>query len=312
MKPLVSIVCESYNHESYLRQCLEGFVMQKTDFSFEILIHDDASIDKSVDIIREYEYKYPNLLKPIYQIENQYSKGVKIWSEIQFPRALGKYIAICEGDDYWIDPQKLQKQVDYLESHPECTLCFHNTYITDERKEAEFSLFASIENRDYAPHELLNSLLTQTSSCVFRTTLAESFRISFGKCRMAFCDTPLVLLCAKYGSVHGMKDVMSVYRRHPGGWTATYNADKLYRIGRTWENVRFALSGTLYSELTDKITTSYLQALSHAYREEKNIRIVWLSFYRGVIRQPLRGIKALIANAKNRKKRLGDCYGKKG
>ena len=107
--PLVSIVCESYNHEPYLRKCLDGFVMQKTNFSFEILIHDDASTDKSADIIREYISKYPQLdWKPIFQIENQYSKGISIWTEIQFPRAQGKYIALCEGDDYWTDPYKLQ------------------------------------------------------------------------------------------------------------------------------------------------------------------------------------------------------------
>ena len=121
---LVSISCATYNHESYIRQCLDGFVMQKTNFEFEILIHDDASTDGTTTIIREYVDKYPNLIKPIFQIENQYSKGVPISQTYNWPRARGKYIALCEGDDYWTDPYKLQKQVDFLEANPEYGLIY--------------------------------------------------------------------------------------------------------------------------------------------------------------------------------------------
>jgi len=104
---VVSISCITYNHAPYIRQCLDGFVMQKTTFPFEILIHDDASTYGTPDIIREYEAKYPGLIKPIYQTENQHSKGVKISQTFNWPRARGKDIALCEGDDYWTDPYKL-------------------------------------------------------------------------------------------------------------------------------------------------------------------------------------------------------------
>ena len=124
---MVSIVCNAYNHERYIRDALDGFLMQKTNFAYEILIHDDASTDKTADIIREYEAKYPDIIKPIYQTENQYSKNVRIDLIYQYPRVQGKYIAHCEGDDYWTDPQKLQKQVDALEQHPEIDMCAHST-----------------------------------------------------------------------------------------------------------------------------------------------------------------------------------------
>src|SRR5690606_34510298 len=101
---LVSISCLTFNHEKYIRRCLEGFIRQKTEFPFEVLIHDDASTDKTSDIIKEYEVDFPHLLKPIYQTENQYSKGISISSTYNFPRARGRYIAMCEGDDYWTDP----------------------------------------------------------------------------------------------------------------------------------------------------------------------------------------------------------------
>jgi len=134
MNPIVSICCITYNHEKYIRDAIEGFLMQKTNFTFEILIHDDASTDKTAEIVREYEQKYPQLIKPIYQTENQYSKGINPGVEFLFPRARGKYIALCEGDDYWIDPLKLQKQVDFLEANPEFGLVYTNFITVDENK----------------------------------------------------------------------------------------------------------------------------------------------------------------------------------
>ncbi len=128
----VSIICCTYNHEKYIRKALEGFISQKTSFKYEVLIHDDASTDNTAEIIREYEKKYPEIIRPIYQTENQYSKEVSITEEILCPKAKGKYIALCEGDDYWTDPYKLQKQFDALEKHPEIDICAHSTDMYNE------------------------------------------------------------------------------------------------------------------------------------------------------------------------------------
>lgn len=116
---LVTIRCLTYNHEPYIRQCLEGFVMQKTNFRFEAIVHDDASTDNTAAIIREYAEKYPDIIKPIFETENQYSKRDGALRRIMNAHTRGKYVAMCEGDDYWIDPLKLQKQVDFLETHPD-------------------------------------------------------------------------------------------------------------------------------------------------------------------------------------------------
>lgn len=121
---MVTIRCITYNHEPYIRQCLEGFVMQKTNFRFEAIVHDDASTDGTADIIREFADKYPGIIKPIFETENQYSKHDGSICRIMDAHTHGKYIAICEGDDYWIDPLKLQKQVDFMESHPEFGMCY--------------------------------------------------------------------------------------------------------------------------------------------------------------------------------------------
>lgn len=125
----VSVVCITYNHEKYIEKALESFVTQKTNFPFEIIVHDDASTDGTADIIRRYEKEYPQLIKPIYETENQYHK--QNWSSIKKqygPLIKGKYIALCDGDDYWIDDHKLQKQFDYMEAHPDCSFCGTDGY----------------------------------------------------------------------------------------------------------------------------------------------------------------------------------------
>lgn len=133
-KPLVSILCQTYNHAHYIRECMEGFLMQKTTFPFVVLIHDDASTDGTADIIKEYEAKYPDIIKPIYQSVNQWSLGKKVFSGIQIPRVKSKYVAWCDGDDYWVDSYKLQKQVDFLETHPDYILVYtdYKRYIQEK------------------------------------------------------------------------------------------------------------------------------------------------------------------------------------
>lgn len=172
---LVSVFCETYNHELYIRDCLDGMLMQKTDFSFEILIHDDASTDHTQMIIKEYAEKHPDVIKPILQHENQYSKGVNIWQTFQMPRARGKYIALCEGDDYWTDPLKLQKQVDFLEKHEEYSMCCHRYKIYIQKEDTwdnDYVKNLFDEQPDgfsFSNKENLNTWITKTLTLVYRS-----------------------------------------------------------------------------------------------------------------------------------------------
>ena len=150
---LVSIQCLVYNHEPYLRQCLDGFVMQKTNFKFEAIVHDDVSTDNSAAIIREYAEKYPDIIKPIFETENQYSKHDGSLDKIMADACNGKYIALCEGDDYWIDPLKLQKQVDFMESNIAFSMCFHMVDIRSEGNMEKVQYFEQLEDREYSPNE---------------------------------------------------------------------------------------------------------------------------------------------------------------
>lgn len=230
--PLVSICCITYNQEKYIRQCLDGFIMQKTDFEFEVIIHDDASTDSTAEIIREYEEKYPNIIKPIYQIENQYTKGKGILIPFVYPRAKAKYIALCEGDDYWTDPYKLQKQVDFLENNEEYSLCFHNAIEHWEDGSREDSIFSDVEDREYSAVEIYKKWTIPTASVVFRKTVIDSLRYKevSSNPKFIYGDIILFLTCAELGKLRGFTDVMSIYRRHSGGISFCRDFDSVYKF----------------------------------------------------------------------------------
>lgn len=213
---LVSVYCATYNHVTFIRQCLEGFVMQKTSFPFEVLIHDDASTDGTQDIVREYAARYPDIIKPIYQKENQFSRGVKIYLTYVFPRVKGKYIAMCEGDDYWTDPYKLQKQVDFLESHPDYVMCssrfdkyWQESGLLEEDPDKKF------KGADYDLQNLIGGKwLTQTLTVMYRRSALDLKR--YEQYGMSL-DMILFYELLKHGKGYCFPEVMGVYRYHEGG-----------------------------------------------------------------------------------------------
>lgn len=219
-KPLVSICSITYNHAPYIRQCLDGFLMQKTNFKYEIIIHDDASTDGTAEIIKEYVEKYPDLITPIFQTENQYSKGVRgMFPKFCFPRAKGKYIALCEGDDYWTDPLKLQKQVDFLEANPEYVMCGHrlSAYIQDK---GDFVPFDTGINGAYELKDLItNERFCSTLSIVFRKSVLNLKKYLLYKKSM---DISLAFHLLSQGKGFCINEEMAVYRIHNGGvWSGT-------------------------------------------------------------------------------------------
>lgn len=227
--PLVAIKCLVFNHELYLRECLDGFVMQQTDFPFVAIVHDDASTDHSADIIREYAERYPDIICPIYETENQYSKGtLGRVMDAAMDATDAKYIAMCEGDDYWTDPHKLQKQVDFLESHPDYSMCFHGAKVKDECNCNEQYDCTYIAERDYDINELFTHWIVPTASIVYRHKDVASYRIVHREW-MITGDVRLVTTCASVGKVHGLAEIMSVYRLNQNSLVHTdaYNIAKI-------------------------------------------------------------------------------------
>ena len=220
--PLVSISCLTYNHAPYLRQCLDGFVMQITSFPIEILIYDDASGDGTQNIIEEYQKKYPDIIKPIYQTENQYSKGVKVGFVYNYSRAKGEYIAFCEGDDYWTDPLKLQKQVNILESDKNIGFVYSKFQLVNLdnmliENSSTVSNQLSHSKTGYLLPSLLRNNFPQTLTVMFKKELLANFDkyYSYGY------DWPLFIhICGKCKSVF-LKDVTGCYRINPNGMMAS-------------------------------------------------------------------------------------------
>lgn len=248
---VVSINTLAYNHEKYIAQCIEGILMQKTNFAFELLIHDDASTDKTADIIREYEKKYPNIVKPIYQIENQWSKKIKISSTHQYPRAKGKYIAFCEGDDYWIDKNKLQIQVDFLENNPEYGMCFHGAIEHYEDGSIPDRVFSKLKTKKYTANEIIKHWIIPTASVVIRGALLNDdlyARVSSDK-RIIYGDITLFIFLGTRSKIWCSSEVMSVYRRHEGGVVFSFSFEREYKscvqdeaLMEYFPDVKYALS----------------------------------------------------------------------
>ena len=218
-KTRVSIICLTYNQEKYIEQTLKGFLMQKTNFEYEILINDDASTDTTASIIKRYEKKYPDIIKPVYQTENQYSQGNSITLNILLPLASGKYITWCEGDDYWLDEYKLQKQYDYMEAHPECSLCVHNFKTVTETDELIQHMNLVHESSHLTTEQVIEGggNYLATNSLFSRRKYIETLPAYFEK---GVLDYTWQMYFASQGSVYCFSDCMSAYRiSSQGSWT---------------------------------------------------------------------------------------------
>lgn len=230
--PLVSIWCPTYNNIEYIKDTLEGFLSQKTTFAYEIVIHDDASTDGTVEILREYEKAYPNKIKVIYQKKNIYQQKDRrdILNNIMQTELRGKYVALCEGDDYWIKPDKLQKQIDYLEAHEDCVLVVHNNWRENcETGEIEPQNKTSKNGPVSARSVILFEEPTfQTATYVMNKEIVilEDF---YKECGVG--DYPMKLKALTQGYIYYFDEVMSVYRyKGESSWTSKYHDNGAYQF----------------------------------------------------------------------------------
>lgn len=224
MKPMVSICCAAFNHAAYIAQALDSFLAQQCDFPIEILIHDDASTDGTDEILRDYQRRYPDVVKPLFEEENQYSKGVAIDPTFNYSRAQGKYIALCEGDDYWCDPEKLQRQVDFMEAHPECTFCFTNGIITDTNGAVPDRVFVPYSEKDraafyeedhiYTLGEMVGLNFVPTASFLFPTRILKELPDDYWQKSCPHGDLKLRLFATAAGAGAYIHMNSCVYREN--------------------------------------------------------------------------------------------------
>lgn len=267
---MVSICMATYNHEKYIRQALDSIVNQKTNFKFELLVHDDASTDKTPGIIKEYEEKYPDIVKPIYQTENQYSKGVKISFVYNYPRISGKYTAFLEGDDFYLDENKLQEQFDIMEKNQSCSLCTHKVVVKNEDLTVDTGFHPNIDLKEgmHNADDILKiylgkiNYMFQTSSYFAKSEIIKKLLNEMPEfvSNSPVGDFPLMLYFAISGDIYYIDKVMSVYRRGSiGSWTMGQKDNK------TANKFYFNLSKMLdeFDKYTDNKYNEYSEKTKH-------------------------------------------------
>ena len=251
--PLLSVCLITYNHASFIRHAIEGVLMQQVNFDWEFIIADDCSTDDTRAIVLEYAEKYPILIKPLLQEKNV--GAAKNWLDL-LGAAKGNYIAYFEGDDYWIDPCKLQKQVDYLELNPSVSLCFHPVM----GKEANITLPNTtkipVDRPIFSLNDILNINIIPTCSVVYRNlfTIPDWFE------KLPIGDIGLYFLCSKFGSFGLLPETMAVYRLKSGGlWTSLSKLEQYQKL--------YAFMAILYEYANKKerreIKKSMKRSISH-------------------------------------------------
>lgn len=240
-KPKVSVVCATYNHVDFIEDAIKGFVAQRTNFPFEIIIHDDASTDGTQDVIKKYAEKYPDIIRPVYQEENQYSKNNKP-IDIVLKLTKAKYVAMCDGDDYWTDSRKLQIQFDYMERNPGCVVTHHNAFVFDETGLVKESKLPKNCIKSYSSDELLkNNCFVLIGTMMFRKVF-EVFPEE--KNHVGNGDNFLISMLGSYGFSKYLDSIgNSAYRLHPdsvwsskdGGMRGAMLANTFYWIGKYHE-----------------------------------------------------------------------------
>lgn len=208
----VLIHCTTYNHGKYIKDALEGFVMQKCTYSFCAIIIDDCSTDNNQEIIKEYAAKYPDIIKPILLGENHMQRGLLRDPYFEKWHQSAKYLAQCEGDDYWIDPYKLQKQVDFMEEHSECSLVFHNAYKRKENSTGFIGKHKICNHSCFIPlYKIIrDGGLVPTLSIVQRLSDFESYSKFPQNCPAG--DLKTQTYAAIVGKVYYINEIMGVYR----------------------------------------------------------------------------------------------------
>ncbi|MBP9794043.1 MAG: glycosyltransferase [Flavobacterium sp.] len=302
--PLVSVVCHTFDHVNFISKTIESLLNQKTDFLFEIIVHDDASTDGTKAIVAEYYEKYPNIIVPIYQKENRHSKKINIWTHFTFPAARGKYIALCEGDDYWTDEHKLQTQVEFLEQNEDFSICWTNYTIKKGNTFRESNLNISQEYFKIDLNNIFDPYCTMSLTCVFRKDRLFLDQLDGLK---RFKDNSLYLLLLKNGDGMFINKKTSVYRIHDGGvfslksfffqqYSSYLNIKELYDQDLAFQNdnIKKTLRNLLQNAAFEAVDVFFTNR-SEFTKDMKHV--VWHYFFQSSVKLKIRFIKRIAKKA---------------
>lgn len=287
----VTVCCTAYNQAKYIRQCLDGLVNQICSFKYDVLVHDDASDDGTKEIIREYEEKYKDRIRVIYQEENKFSHGISVLKEYVIPNIKGDYAAFCEGDDYWTDPHKLQKQYDAMVANPDCSMCVAKVIDVNENGMKNGTVFPHYEIKtgvivsdDVIKMNLLDYQFHTTSYFIKGKLLNEYYNESPDFAKKAACgDIAWILYFATKGNYYYINEPMSCHRASAeGSWTSrVYNNNErrskyykkcteFYSSFNDYSNYKYSKECTYainkYNYMSNLLSGNYKEIIKKEYK----------------------------------------------
>lgn len=331
--PNFKVFCEcfTYNHSKYITDAMNGFTMQQTSFPFVCCIVDDASNDGEQEVIRQYveehfelsegscsyhkETNHANItyaqhktnkncfFAVIFLKENHYSQRKSKMNYIAEWRDFCKYEALCEGDDYWTDRNKLQKQVDFLDFHQDYAMCFHNAMNLWEDKSIENGLFSNVQEKEYTGVEIFRQWIVPTASVTYRLTdgFLELYNRAMENPHILYGDICIFLSCAANGKIQGMRDCMSVYRRTGTGASAVTHKTIRQRMLVALHHLEiYKVFGIEYK--ADSLRQS-IEPLCYCFIDSflsKNNKTCWKALYIALTNDTLRTIHLLLAIIKSK------------
>jgi glycosyltransferase involved in cell wall biosynthesis len=264
MNPKVSILTITYNHENFIAQAIESALMQKVDFPYEIVIGEDGSTDRTREILLHYQARYPDRVRLLL---NETNLGAHQNFLNTLTACQGEYIALLEGDDYWISPYKLQKQVDLLDHHPDAALCFHNAQVVYEGTDAHPILFHAGDQKEvFTLTDLLSTNFIPTASVLYRRNTVSHFPDWYFKLKMG--DWSLYILVAQQGSLRYINEVMSVYRKHPSGyWTSQSKISQCRETVKMLQTINIYLNYQ-YEAILEQSISAFYESLVNAAQQD--------------------------------------------
>ena len=276
--PLVSVMMVTYNQEAYVRAALDSILMQQVDFEYEIVIGEDYSTDRTRDIVTEYQQRYGAKFRPLFHATNM---GVSRNWEFTMQQCRGTYVALLEGDDYWTNPHKLQKQVDFLESHPDFSMCFHNAKVVYEGGESPPAshLMTQAQQAEFTLDDITKDWHIATGSVLYRRALMPDLPTWVHD--SVVVDLPLLSILASRGRVGFLNEEMSVYRVNSGGVSQTARKEVyLLRLVRMYSQLDQHLALAQHRNMMLKTADAY-QALASSMntqgRHREARRYIWRS-----------------------------------
>lgn len=315
-KPLVAIQCITYNHGLYVRDALESFVRQQTDFPFVAIVHDDASTDETAKIIREYTAKYPDIILPIFEIENQFSKDRFAKASEIIKTAINstgaKYIAMCEGDDFWIDRHKLQRQVEIIESDKKNMLVLHNALIRWENHDKPDKIMCSFDSGYFTLDKIFQKWQLPLASILYKREIINSSEYSKYNSIYPGIGFTYFIVAAKLGKVYGLSECLSVYRKNDGGLSKTLKLANCLIANYKLAEVAECRNAIIYETTKNRkrISIAFCKFILHKnYLENKEVlKTVWkydkVGWFKCLLFIPVYSFKAifkrLLINKNNR------------